>query len=165
MRTTQLIRDKLGLSQENMAMHLKITLGQLAMYETGKRDLPTHALVKLAEILQFFDQKESKIDIQLQTTQELKVQEMMLLNIKELEYKHIKEERLLNKIKKKYNQGLQLYALGKHLESIQTEQSSLLIQLATTAIEKNSLVHQTKKLLKLESFESQLRYCNFNKQL
>lgn len=44
------IRKQLGLTQEEASEILGISRGQLSMYELGKRDLPTHALVKLATL-------------------------------------------------------------------------------------------------------------------
>lgn len=44
------IRNQLGITQEQMAEILGISLSLLSMYELGKRDLPTHALVKLATL-------------------------------------------------------------------------------------------------------------------
>ncbi|WP_136667891.1 helix-turn-helix transcriptional regulator [Flavobacterium sp. H122] len=44
------IREQLGITQEEASEILGVTRGQLSMYELGKRDLPTHALVKLATL-------------------------------------------------------------------------------------------------------------------
>ena len=79
MKTTQLLRDQLGLSQEMMACYLKTTLSQLAMYETGKRDLPTGVMTKITEILIFFQQKQivSKEENELLDKQKSKVQEII----------------------------------------------------------------------------------------
>lgn len=43
-------RKQLGITQEQMAEILGISMSLLSMYELGKRDLPTHALVKLATL-------------------------------------------------------------------------------------------------------------------
>ncbi len=50
MKNLNAVRINLGLSQLEMANYLQIHRSQLTMYEQGKRDLPTHALVKLAEM-------------------------------------------------------------------------------------------------------------------
>lgn len=44
------IREQLGITQEEASEILGVTRGQLSMYELGKRDLPTHALVKMATL-------------------------------------------------------------------------------------------------------------------
>jgi transcriptional regulator with XRE-family HTH domain len=167
MKTTQLLRDQLGLSQEIMAHYLKITLSQLAMYETGKRDLPTDALIKIAEIVLFFEQKQkvSKVEKELLNNQQYKVREIIKQHTKELEYKQIKEQRTLDKIQKKYNQNLQLNSLAQHLQKSKTTQADVLLQQAITRIEKYSLANQTKQLLKLESIKSQLDYINTLKKI
>lgn len=167
MKTTQLLRDQLGLSQEMMAYYLKITLSQLAMYETGKRELPTDALIKIAEIVLFFEQKQkvSKEEYELLNKQQSKVHEILKHQVKELEYKQIKEQRALDKIQKKHNQNLQLHSLARYLQKSKTTQADILLQQATAGIEKYALVNQTKQLLKLESIKSQLNYIDTLKKM
>lgn len=156
MKTSQLLRDKLGLSQENMAQYLQITLSQLAMYETGKRDLPTHALVILAEMELFFEQKQNKQTLFL-AMQEKKVQEIVAANTKVLEYKLLKEERLLEKIQKKYDQSIQLHLFTQHLQNNKVTQNTMMRQLATMAEENNSLALLTHQIIKLEGIKSLLK--------
>lgn len=45
------IREQLGVTQEELALLLKVTRSQLSMYELGKRDLPIAAKKQLAELL------------------------------------------------------------------------------------------------------------------
>ncbi|WP_395047004.1 helix-turn-helix transcriptional regulator [Flavobacterium sp.] len=160
MKTTQLLRDQLGLSQEMMAWYLKITLSQLAMYETGKRDLPTGTMTKIAEILIFFQQKEivSKEENELLDKQKSKVQEIIKHQTIELKYQQMKEQRMLDKIEKKYNQSLQLHSLAQHLQKSKAELADILLHQAIAGIQKYSLANQTKQLLKLEGIKSQLDY-------
>lgn len=47
------IRNQLGITQEQMAEILGISLSLVSMYELGKRDLPTHALIKLGMLTNF----------------------------------------------------------------------------------------------------------------
>ena len=47
------IREELGVSQSDLAIVLKVSKTQLAMYETGRRDLPTDVLLKLADMVIF----------------------------------------------------------------------------------------------------------------
>ena len=44
------IREELGFTQELMAMYLKINISTLKMAETGFRELPTYALIRVAEL-------------------------------------------------------------------------------------------------------------------
>jgi len=56
------IREELGFTQQLMAMYLKINLSTLKMAETGLRELPTYALIKVAELeIKLVGQKEKKV--------------------------------------------------------------------------------------------------------
>lgn len=160
-KTTHYIREQLGLSQIVLAHYLSITLSQLAMYETGKRELPAGTSVKLAEILLFLNQNQT-ITIQeneILKKQDAKVQDLLDQQIKELEYKLILEQRKLENIQKKYNQCLKLNAFVAHLETSKSNLVGLIQMQVVSGIEKNGLAVQTKQLLKLESINGQLAYC------
>lgn len=166
MKATQLFREQLGLSQEVMAQYLFITRSQLAMHEAGKRELPTTALAKLAEIALFFDQKKAteKEGRQLLKKQELEVKALLARHAKELEYKQIKEQRVLDSIQKKHNQNLQLNSLALYLQKNKKGQAETLLQQVITGIEQNGLARQAKQALKLEGIKSQLNYINILKK-
>lgn len=166
MKASQLFRDQLGLSQEVMAQYLGVTKSQLAMYEVGKRELPTTALAKLAEIALFFDQKEATKEEENKPLkeQELEVKTLLAHQAKELEYKQIKEQRLLDTILKKHNQNLLLNSLALYLKKNRKGQTDVLLQQAVTGIEQNGLAKQTKQVLKLEGIKSQLDYINILKE-
>ncbi|MDD5151856.1 MAG: helix-turn-helix transcriptional regulator [Flavobacterium sp.] len=166
MKATQLFRDQLGLSQEVIAQYLCVTRSQLAMYEVGKRELSTAALAKLAEIALFFDQKNAteKVENKILKKQELEVKELLTHHAKELEYKQIKEQRLLDAIQKKHNQNLQLNSLALYLQKNKMGQAEVLLQQAITGIKKNGLARQAKQVLRLESIKSQLDYINILKE-
>lgn len=51
MKKESTIRAMLGVSQTDMAGILQVSRGHFAMFELGKRDLPLHAKLLLAEIL------------------------------------------------------------------------------------------------------------------
>ena len=63
MKATKLLRNKLGLTQSEMAKYLSITRSQLTMYENHKRDLPSFALQKIVAMELYFTQipKKNKI--------------------------------------------------------------------------------------------------------
>ncbi len=166
MKTAQLFRDQLGLSQELMAQYLGVTRSQLAMYEAGKRELSTSALAKLAEIALFFGQKNvtEKEGRQLLEKQELEVKVFLTRHIKELEYKQIKAQRLLETIQKKHHQNLQLHSLALYLQKNKVIQAEVLLQQAIAGIEKNGLARQAKQMLKIESSKSQMVYSNILKE-
>ena len=60
MKKTNSIRQQLGVTQENLALLLKVSRSQLSMYELGKRDLPVEAKKQLAEMLQHAQKNSSK---------------------------------------------------------------------------------------------------------
>lgn len=160
MKTTQFIREQLGLSQEALAIYLSIRLSQLAMYETGKRDLPVGTTEKLADILLFLNQNQKKFkqENELLSKQQSKVQSLIEKQLIELELKQIKEQRKLDAIQKKHEQSLKLNSFVAHLQSNKSKQAELIRLHSFTGIEKNGLVEQTKQTLKLESINSQIAY-------
>lgn len=160
MTTTKFIREQLGLSQEEMAIYLSIRLSQLAMHETGKRDLPSGTITKVADIILFLnqEQKNSKHADELEMKQEAKVQKLVRKQLIELEIKKIQEQRKLDSIQKKYKQSLKLNSFVTHLENNKSKLAEFIQMKAFSGIEKNSLVEQTKQTLKLEGIKSQLTY-------
>lgn len=158
MTTTKFIREQLGLSQEEMAIYLSIRLSQLAMHETGKRDLPTGTMAILADILLFLnqEQKNSKQADKLIKNQKVKVKNLVDKLIIELELKQIREQHKLDAIQKKYEQSLKLNSFVTHLQNNKSKLAEFIQTKAFSGIEKNSLVEQTKQTLKLEGIKSQL---------
>lgn len=160
MNLTQFFRDQLGLSQEMMAIYLDLAKSQLSMHESGKRELPIGTQTKLAEIALFFDQnkntKEDEIPISKKHEQELT--ELLADQIKELQYKQVKEQRILDAIQKKYHQSLKLHAFALHLQKSKHKLAEILLQQAISGVERNGLLLQTQQLLKLEGIRSQLNY-------
>lgn len=93
------IRAQLGITQEEAAELLGVSRGQLSMYELGKRDLPTHALVKLATLTNHVSdamnkRKDAGVDIKTQ-------QKVSNSIIEEILAKHeLKKRQLERKLKK-----------------------------------------------------------------
>ena len=58
MKNKNNIRALTGMSQENLALLLQVSRSQIAMFESGKRNLPIQAMEKLALLLTL-SQKES----------------------------------------------------------------------------------------------------------
>lgn len=160
MKLTSFFRDQLGLSQEMMAIHLAVTKSQLSMYESGKRELPNTALTKLAELAVFFDQNKisEEPESEVQKEQELKLKAFLAIQIKELEYKKLKEQRRLEKIQKKYKQNNMLYKWALHLRENKVTLSEVVLHQATKGMEQNGLVSQMIQKMKLETITTQLDY-------
>ena len=157
MMTTQFIREQLGLSQEALAQYLTISISQLAMHETGKRELPSGTMVKLADIIVFLkqNQKTSKQDNELLPKQKAKMQELLEKQIIALELKKIKEQRKIDAIVKKYEQSCKLNLFVDYLEKNKSTQIASMRLQAQSGIEKNNLVVQTMQTLKLEAITSE----------
>jgi transcriptional regulator with XRE-family HTH domain len=51
MKTKNVIREKLGITQEDLAVLLGISRSYLALFELGKRSLPVEAKQKLAALI------------------------------------------------------------------------------------------------------------------
>ena len=108
MKKRENIRDAFGISQEDLAIVLKVSRSQLAMFETGKRQLPSTALLQLAEILRYLQEDASK---SADTTSLLKAQAIQKEKalehlVKENHYKQFALEKKLNVLEKKYNASL-----------------------------------------------------------
>lgn len=160
MKTSQLLRNELGLSQQTLAIYLSIPVSQLAMYETGKRELPAATSIQLAELFILLNQsKENKKGIhELKTKQESEVVEQLKTQAKELEYQILKEQRKLETMQKKFNQHLNLMALTEVLPKSKQQQNELFFKQAQNSLQKNSLVDQTQQLVKIEGINSQLEF-------
>lgn len=159
-KITQYIREQLGLSQIALAQYLSITLSQLAMYETGKRELPTGVMVKLEEILVFLNQEQTETQQENEITkkQKSKIQDFLERYQKELLIKKIAVERKLESLQKRYNQSIKLLLFVNQIENQASSLLEVLKIQAHSGIEKNGLDVQTKQRLKLESINRQLAY-------
>lgn len=160
MKASQALREQLGLSQEIMAHYLSLTKSLLAMHEKGKREIPTPAIVQLAEMELFINQNQntSTQETELLKQQEVKVQEWIEKQIKDLELKHIRAQRKLDAIQKKYQQSLKLHSFVSHLEKNKSTLKELVLIQALSGIEKNSLATQTQQVMKMEGITSQMNY-------
>jgi transcriptional regulator with XRE-family HTH domain len=122
MRKGKPICKQLGIKQEELAMLLNISKGQLAMYETGKRGLPTPALLLLAPMLQFIQEESLKSGsaevLKFQTAQNKKVLEHLL---KENQYKQKLLERKLEIAENKYQANMAAMQLMEFLKNEATK--------------------------------------------
>lgn len=160
MKATQQLREQLGLSQQDLAQYLSITVSLLGMYEIGKRDLPTAALVKLAAIELLLNQKEFSSDALdfLEQNQVLHVKEILKKQEERLRFKQMKAQRSLDEVMKKYNQSSNLFRLAKDNTTPPATQMVALLQQATHGIEDYGVVTQLQLKIKLQGITSQLEY-------
>lgn len=127
MKTTVVIRKKLGLSQYQLAHYLGITRSLLVMYETGKRDLPTSALVQLAVLELFLNQSEikSNLSVPLSAIQIEEIEIEMSQLQKKNEFKQIQLKKQLEALEKKELQKQNLQALVQHLLATSTDERAI----------------------------------------
>lgn len=118
MRKGKSICKELGLKQEELAVLLNISKGQLAMFETGKRELPTSAMLLLAPMLRFVQEESLKSGsaevLKFQTAQKKKVLAQLL---KENQYKQKLLERKLEIAEHKYQANKTALELMRFLKS------------------------------------------------
>jgi transcriptional regulator with XRE-family HTH domain len=118
MRKGKSICKELGIKQEELAMLLNISKGQLAMFETGKRDLPTAAMLLLAPMLAFIQEENLKSGsaeiLKSHIEQKKKVLEQLL---KENQYKQKLLERKLEIAENKYQANRKALQLMRFLEN------------------------------------------------
>ena len=152
MKKDNAIRDLLGVSQEDLALLLNVTRSQLAMYESGKRDLPVAVKVKLASMLKLLHDSASQ---KAAPEPHVKKQEQLSENwIKEWvtinKIRQMALERKIKRIEKKYASNLTILKLMTQLEQQKDKNTNpdreLLKIIKTKAmvdLEKNGLHVQT----------------------
>lgn len=145
MKKRENIRDVFGIPQEDLAILLKVTRSQLAMFETGKRELPPTAMSQLLEMLRFAQEDNSKLanTISLMNTQALQKKKILENLVKENHYKQFALEKKLNAFEKKYNANLMAFQLINYFEQQNTENYELGKQMAKI-IEKKALAELNK---------------------
>jgi len=93
-------REQLGLSQQDLATYLSIAKSQISMVESGLRELPTPALIKLA----FFEQASLAAMKDIKQKSVSGVTKQVELNQKKID---LLEKKLIA-MKNNYSQGLRL---------------------------------------------------------
>jgi len=159
MKNSKVIRAQFGLSQIEMSICLQINRSQLAMYENGKRDLPTHALVKLAEMELFlldYNAQPNKA-LPLEAEQIQKAIQLFEKHQKKLDFQRLVLQKKLEKLQANYQYNIKLLAYINAKEEKNTAanplEKSWIAMMKTTAlsgIEANGLHHQAKIKLELQ---------------
>lgn len=150
---TNNFKNILGLNQNEMAMLLKITRSQWAMYQTGKRPLPREAKLQLAELLNFMlSQENLKQNIDLKEKEHLKLKILEKIEIDRL----LKEKAVATKLKRvqeKYKREWQKDLIFQFLENNKNSNLKELFVLknnTNTFDFKKSLISQMEMELQIE---------------
>lgn len=153
------IKDLLGMTYNDMAMLLQINRSQWAMYITGKRDLPVVAKLKLAEMLQFLQQKDNEAykTVEHDETQNQKVKQFLESQEDLNRNLQIITKQKLKVIEKKYETAVTALKFISFIETNMqkpTKEYQLLLHTirlnAEIEMEKNSLTAQAKLQFKYE---------------
>ena len=146
MQKIKTISKLLGLKQEELAMLLKVSKGQLAMYETGKRELPVSALLSLVPMFQFLKEERLKSCsaeiLKSQAEQQKKVLEHLL---RENKYFQTEVSKKLEMAERKYQANMSAIHLMQYLENEATKKGGspnglvkVIERRAVTELEQNS---------------------------
>ena len=164
MRKRENIRDAFGISQEELAIVLKITRSQLAMFETGKRELPSTAIIQLAEMLRYLQEDASKSTETISLLKEQEIQKGKALEEmrKENHFKQLVLEKKLNALEKKYKANLMAFQLINYFEQQNTENyelgkemAKIIERKALAELNKNGLVMITKYKIEKEVLQAE----------
>ena len=112
MKTTNTLRNLLGITQYDMAQLLRVSRSQVAMFELGKRDLPLAAKILLGEMLTHLKnaKTESKALPQLDNQKAQKKAHLDNL-LKENEYHQLVIARKIQAAEKKYKNNVTILQL------------------------------------------------------
>lgn len=117
MKTIKEVREKVGLSQQEMAKYLGISRSMFAMYECGKRSLNPELLVKLIELeAGIHETKEKKVENVFRYNYENEIANAEYKK-QQLHYHLARKTQRLEDMKKSYEQNVQLYHVLEYLEA------------------------------------------------
>jgi transcriptional regulator with XRE-family HTH domain len=114
MKKNETARTLLGLKQEEMAALLGISRGLWSMYESGKRDLPGQAQIRLAEILKYVES--AKANAKITADKDAEGAELNAL-LKENEYQQLRTARQLAAAERTFESGIRALQLAAYLIS------------------------------------------------
>jgi len=164
MKTTISLHQQLGINQEMAALLIGVTRVQLALYETGKRDIPLQAKMKLAKMVAFMNlhQEKTITEIPFLAEQELKKEARLKQQMIIYEHKQLLVARKLKRIENNYNNALKSLMLVQYLKSevITTLEVDLCRSIESKAhiiIKKNGLDIQELHKMKLEAIQEYLQ--------
>jgi transcriptional regulator with XRE-family HTH domain len=160
MKKGESICKQLGIKQEELAMLLKISKGQLAMFEIGKRDIPLTAKKQLTEILMGLQANKSKLvnHHPILEEEKKKSHDWLMKEFNDLKFKEFQLERKIEKTQAVREDALKALEVVKYLESGDGFEDRfgmanfILIRIKNT-LNKHSLQHLEEMELKKESFK------------
>ncbi|QSB29091.1 hypothetical protein [Flavobacterium sp. CLA17] len=123
MKKDKNIGELLGMQQEEMAMLLRVTRSQWAMYVSGQRGLPPEAQLKLAEMFAFIAQldKEEKVALPPAKQQGSKKNNFWEGKLIDNQLNQARVAAILKKYKDKYEQAMIAWKLSNFLSTKEQE--------------------------------------------
>lgn len=164
MKKGENIRNLLGITQEELAVLLNITRSQLSLFEIGKREIPTEAMTKLANMYLSINNNTSsseKLSEVIKTQEEHKKQTLEAL-LKDNKYYQLVCAKKIEKAEKKYNNNMLRLQLVMHLEKEAKHQNIVKsMELKTNSdIMKNGLAQLTKLKIEKEVLQAEEKKIN-----
>lgn len=160
MKNKTTIKAQLGLTQEEMAMLLKITESQWSMFKSGKRSLSLEATKQLSELLQHIKNKKNVSEecLNYTTAEQIKTQQQLQQNYLKVQ---IKQHLIVQKIIAIENKRTECFAALEIASFIENQKNqSFLDHLAQTiriratkTLKQNNLYQLTTLQLQKESLE------------
>lgn len=159
------LRETLGISQEEMSILLKIHPSQIAMYESGKQELPGTAYIKLLKMNQHVEKMMAKMpEHHDRENENKKIATLIEKELEKINYDQIKCSRKLEQMKQKYRKVVANHHLADYLETQSQEEKpsesdiAFYRLLGNRKIEKYGPVALTPLLFKLETLKWQQQY-------
>lgn len=158
MKDTTTYKGITGLTQEEMAMALGITISQWSMYKSGQRDIPQDATIQLADLLTNITKAKSvsRESTTIAETEKKKVQEWLKREYLNLQYKEQLLERKISTMENIRSECFAALETAHYLESqpekgLFPDLSKYIKVRATTTLNKNALQRLQELQLKKES--------------
>lgn len=159
------LRETLGISQEEMAMLLKIHPSQIAMYETGKRELPVPEHIKLMQMYAYVEKMLQKMPEHYgRESENARVAALIEKELEEINCNQIKYSQKLDGMKEKYRKAVANYHLADYLEGLPAGERPSVSDinfyrlLGKNKIEKYGPAAQASLKFKLETFKWQHKH-------
>lgn len=158
------IREQLGVTQEELALLLKVTRSQLSMYELGKRDLPIAAKKQLAELLLYVkEQSTTQKKVKSVMKEEVLLKKSIIEKLIHTNLHHqIKVGRALDRFEKKLEAGQASLNLIDFLENktVKKEKDTDLLlksmkSKSLNVVKKSNLATLTKLQIQKEVLEAE----------
>jgi transcriptional regulator with XRE-family HTH domain len=164
MKKIEKISDQFGLTQNDLALLLRVSRSQLSMYEIGQRDLPVAAKEQLVEMLTFIQKNPLQLTTSNAVLKEREEQRKKVLQDLIIVNKHqqLMLDKKINALERKQHAILKSMQLVAFLEMQSTDKglqdnpvAKLFKMKATSGVAKSGLITLTKLQLKKEVLQAE----------